>query len=56
MTRGIYREGGVGLNGLNKGLTSTLGRNGIWNMIYFGNLIILDLYYLDLSANYLNIK
>jgi solute carrier family 25 2-oxodicarboxylate transporter 21 len=24
------------LKGLNRGLTSTLGRNGVWNMIYFG--------------------
>ena len=38
MAKGIYREGGFGLKGLNKGLTSTLGRNGIWNMIYFGNI------------------
>ncbi len=37
MARMIHREGGFGLKGLNKGLTSTLGRNGIWNMIYFGN-------------------
>ena len=52
----IYKEGGLGLNGLNRGLTSTLGilyrfdkkikqksykfnslgRHGIWNLIYFG--------------------
>ena len=32
----IYSEGGFGLNGLNRGLTSTLGRHGIWNMVYFG--------------------
>ena len=32
----IYKEGGFGLNGLNRGLTSTLGRHGIWNMVYFG--------------------
>jgi hypothetical protein len=32
----IYNEGGFGLNGLNRGLTSTLGRHGIWNMVYFG--------------------
>lgn len=34
--RMIYKEGGFGSNGLNRGLTSTLGRNGIWNAIYFG--------------------
>lgn len=32
----IYNEGGLGLNGLNRGLTSTLLRHGIWNMVYFG--------------------
>lgn len=31
----IIKKGGFGLNGLNKGLTSTLGRHGIFNMIYF---------------------
>ncbi len=36
MAKKIYAEGGFGLNGLNRGLTSTLGRHGIWNMIYFG--------------------
>lgn len=34
--RKIIRAGGFGLNGLNRGLTSTLGRHGIFNMIYFG--------------------
>lgn len=32
----IYNEGGFGLNGLNRGLTSTLYRHGVWNMVYFG--------------------
>ncbi|KAJ6636504.1 Mitochondrial 2-oxodicarboxylate carrier [Pseudolycoriella hygida] len=32
----IINRGGIGLNGLNKGLTSTIGRNGTWNLIYFG--------------------
>jgi len=32
----IAKQDGLGLNGLNKGLTATLGRHGIWNMIYFG--------------------
>ena len=27
---------GFGLKGLNKGLTSTLGRHGVFNMFYFG--------------------
>ncbi|XP_030641944.1 mitochondrial 2-oxodicarboxylate carrier [Chanos chanos] len=34
--RTIIRTDGFGLRGLNKGLTSTLGRHGVFNMIYFG--------------------
>lgn len=34
--REIVRKDGFGLKGLNKGLTSTLGRNGVFNMVYFG--------------------
>ncbi|XP_038636739.1 mitochondrial 2-oxodicarboxylate carrier isoform X1 [Scyliorhinus canicula] len=34
--RGIIRSQGFGLRGLNKGLTATLGRHGVFNMIYFG--------------------
>ncbi|GAA6066490.1 mitochondrial 2-oxodicarboxylate carrier isoform X2, partial [Tachysurus ichikawai] len=34
--RMIINSDGFGLRGLNKGLTSTLGRHGIFNMIYFG--------------------
>jgi solute carrier family 25 (mitochondrial 2-oxodicarboxylate transporter), member 21 len=34
--REIIKNDGFGLSGLNRGLTSTLGRHGIWNMIYFG--------------------
>lgn len=33
--REIVHENGLGLKGLNKGLTATLGRNGVFNMIYF---------------------
>ncbi|CAN7998940.1 unnamed protein product [Ixodes hexagonus] len=36
VARSIYREAGFGLRGLNLGLTSTLGRNGVFNMVYFG--------------------
>ncbi|CAD5113710.1 DgyrCDS2874 [Dimorphilus gyrociliatus] len=36
MAKTIYGENGFGSSGLNKGLTSTLLRHGIWNMIYFG--------------------
>lgn len=32
----IINSDGFGLRGLNKGLTSTLGRHGVFNMIYFG--------------------
>jgi len=33
----IYRQGGLGTKtGLNRGLTSTLGRHSVWNAIYFG--------------------
>eukprot|EP00105_Crassostrea_gigas_P000152 XP_011411870.1 PREDICTED: mitochondrial 2-oxodicarboxylate carrier-like [Crassostrea gigas] len=34
--REIIRNDGFGRRGLNKGLTSTLGRHGVFNMIYFG--------------------
>ncbi|MFT7801684.1 mitochondrial 2-oxodicarboxylate carrier isoform X1, partial [Arapaima gigas] len=34
--RHIVNTAGFGLRGLNKGLTSTLGRHGVFNMIYFG--------------------
>uniref|UniRef100_UPI00398EDCDC mitochondrial 2-oxodicarboxylate carrier isoform X2 n=1 Tax=Pristiophorus japonicus TaxID=55135 RepID=UPI00398EDCDC len=34
--REIIRSQGFGLRGLNKGLTATLGRHGVFNMIYFG--------------------
>lgn len=34
--RRIIKADGLGLRGLNKGLTSTLGRHGVFNMIYFG--------------------
>ncbi|TWW71809.1 Mitochondrial 2-oxodicarboxylate carrier [Takifugu flavidus] len=34
--RRIIKTDGFGRKGLNKGLTSTLGRHGVFNMIYFG--------------------
>ena len=34
--REILKEDGFGLRGLNKGLTATIARHGIWNMCYFG--------------------
>ncbi|XP_059045275.1 mitochondrial 2-oxodicarboxylate carrier [Achroia grisella] len=36
VTRQIVREHGVGSRGLNKGLTATIARNGVFNMVYFG--------------------
>ncbi|KAM3958786.1 mitochondrial 2-oxodicarboxylate carrier isoform 1-T1 [Aphomia sociella] len=36
VTRKIVREHGLGSQGLNKGLTATIARNGIFNMVYFG--------------------
>ena len=33
--RHIVRYEGLGMSGLNKGLTATLGRHGVFNMIYF---------------------
>lgn len=36
VTRQIVREHGFGSRGLNKGLTATIARNGIFNMVYFG--------------------
>ena len=33
--RRIIRKKGLGFDGLSKGLTATLGRHGVWNMIYF---------------------
>lgn len=36
IAREIIQRDGLGRNGLNKGITATLGRNGIFNMIYFG--------------------
>ncbi|KRF82052.1 mitochondrial 2-oxodicarboxylate carrier isoform X1 [Drosophila virilis] len=36
VARDIVRRDGLGLRGLNKGLTATMGRNGVFNMIYFG--------------------
>ncbi|XP_008101014.1 mitochondrial 2-oxodicarboxylate carrier isoform X2 [Anolis carolinensis] len=32
----IIKDHGLGLSGLNKGLTATLGRHGVFNMVYFG--------------------
>lgn len=36
VTRQIIKESGIGSRGLNRGLTATIGRNGVFNMIYFG--------------------
>lgn len=36
VTKEIIRTQGLGLSGLNKGLTATIARNGVFNMVYFG--------------------
>jgi len=36
VTKTIVRENGLGLRGLNKGVTATIARNGVFNMFYFG--------------------
>lgn len=34
--RHIIKKEGLGFQGLNKGFTATLGRHGVFNMVYFG--------------------
>lgn len=34
--RAIVKKDGFGSRGLNRGLTATLGRHGVWNCVYFG--------------------
>ncbi|KAF2880887.1 hypothetical protein ILUMI_25286 [Ignelater luminosus] len=36
VTKEIVRANGLGLRGLNKGVTATIARNGVFNMVYFG--------------------
>lgn len=36
VTREIIAKDGFGNRGLNKGVTATIGRNGVFNMVYFG--------------------
>ncbi|KAF5282135.1 hypothetical protein FQR65_LT02832 [Abscondita terminalis] len=36
VTRQIIKENGFGSRGLNKGVTATIARNGVFNMVYFG--------------------
>lgn len=36
VAREIVRDHGFGFQGLNKGVTATIARNGAFNMIYFG--------------------
>ncbi|XP_047480815.1 mitochondrial 2-oxodicarboxylate carrier-like isoform X1 [Penaeus chinensis] len=36
VAREIVRTQGLGFRGLNKGVTATIGRNGLFNMVYFG--------------------
>lgn len=36
VTRQIIAKDGIGSRGLNRGLSATIGRNGVFNMLYFG--------------------
>nr|CAD7455914.1 unnamed protein product [Timema tahoe]CAD7586975.1 unnamed protein product [Timema genevievae] len=36
VTKKIINTQGLGFRGLNKGVTATIGRNGVFNMVYFG--------------------
>lgn len=36
VTKNIIREDGFGLRGINKGVTATIARNGLFNCVYFG--------------------
>lgn len=36
VTREIIKKNGIGFNGLNRGLSATALRNGIFNCFYFG--------------------
>ncbi|XP_046801583.1 mitochondrial 2-oxodicarboxylate carrier isoform X2 [Lucilia cuprina] len=36
VTKQIIQKDGFGFRGLNKGVTATMGRNGVFNMVYFG--------------------
>lgn len=36
VTKEIIKKDGMGFRGINKGVTATIGRNGVFNMIYFG--------------------
>ncbi|CAH1957993.1 unnamed protein product [Acanthoscelides obtectus] len=36
VTKDIVSKGGLGSRGLNKGVTATIARNGVFNMFYFG--------------------
>lgn len=36
VAREIVKTQGLGFRGLNKGVTATIGRNGLFNMVYFG--------------------
>ena len=36
VTKQIIQKDGFGFRGINKGVTATMSRNGIFNMVYFG--------------------
>lgn len=36
VTKAIVRKDGFGFRGINKGVTATIARNGVFNCVYFG--------------------
>lgn len=51
MARDIIRTQGYGTSGIYRGLTATLGRHGVWNMIYFGMYHNLKVYIPDAKVS-----
>ncbi|VDO73101.1 unnamed protein product [Heligmosomoides polygyrus] len=51
MAREIIQTDGIGLNGLYRGFTATLGRHGVWNMVYFGLYHNMKLFIPDSKEN-----
>uniref|UniRef100_A0A1I7XRC6 Mitochondrial 2-oxodicarboxylate carrier n=1 Tax=Heterorhabditis bacteriophora TaxID=37862 RepID=A0A1I7XRC6_HETBA len=51
MAREIISKEGMGLNGIYRGLTATLGRHGAWNMVYFGLYHNMKVFIPDVSVS-----
>ena len=50
--RKIVRQNGIGRSGLFRGLTATVCRDGLWNMLYFG-IYHHSQQYIELHVGYL---